>query len=63
MDKSDVFAIGMILLQFCTLLPSSECYDPENYNIIDEIINERIEKTRNLYNPLIADCIDIMLQY
>jgi hypothetical protein len=23
MDKSDVFAIGMILLEFCTLTPSS----------------------------------------
>lgn len=62
-NKSDVFAIGMILLEFCTLTPSSECYDPETYSIVDSIINERVEKTRSLYNPLIADCIDLMLQY
>lgn len=35
MDKSDVFAIGMLLLETCTLQPSAECYDEESYNIID----------------------------
>lgn len=35
MNKSDVFAIGMILLETCSLQPSSECYDEESYNIID----------------------------
>jgi hypothetical protein len=38
MDKSDVFAIGMIMLEFCTLMPSSECYDPETYSIVDATI-------------------------
>ncbi len=35
MSKSDVFAIGMILLEVCSLQPSSECYDEESYNIVD----------------------------
>jgi hypothetical protein len=35
MNKSDVFAIGMILLEICSLQPSSECFDEESYNIVD----------------------------
>jgi hypothetical protein len=35
MSKSDVFAIGMIILEVCALQPSSECYDEESYNIVD----------------------------
>jgi hypothetical protein len=35
MSKSDIFAIGMIILEVCTLQPSSECYDEESYNIVD----------------------------
>jgi hypothetical protein len=26
-------------------------------------IQKRLDKTTQLYNPLIADCIDLMLQY
>lgn len=63
MDKSDVFAIGMILLEFCSLLPSSDCYDPESYSIIDSVIQERLDKISEIYNPLVSDCIDLMLQY
>lgn len=37
-EKSNVFAFGMILLEATTLRPSFECYDQENYDILDEII-------------------------
>lgn len=35
MGKADVFSVGMILLEICSLQPSSECYDEESYNIVD----------------------------
>lgn len=37
-EKSNVFSFGMILLEATTLRPSSECYDQENYDILDEVI-------------------------
>lgn len=33
--RADVFSFGMTLLEFCSLKPSSECYDQDNYDIID----------------------------
>lgn len=36
MYKSDIFAIGMVVLEFCTLQPSAECYDEENYELVDQ---------------------------
>ena len=36
MWKADIFAIGMIALEFCTLQPSAECYDEENYSLVDK---------------------------
>ena len=62
MEKGDVFAIGMIMLEFCSLEPSSECYDPETYNILDEIVQERLFKISKIYNPLLAQCFGMMLQ-
>lgn len=26
----------MVMLEFCTLKPSCECYDQDNYDIIDD---------------------------
>jgi hypothetical protein len=42
LEKSNVFTLGMVLLEVCTLLPSEECYDSENYDILDSMINERV---------------------
>lgn len=35
MWKADIFAVGMIALEFCSLQPSAECYDEENYSLVD----------------------------
>jgi uncharacterized protein YqeY len=40
----------MILLEFCTLKPSAECYDEENYNILDSVIKQRIESVKDIYS-------------
>lgn len=57
MWKADIFAIGMIALEFCSLQPSAECYDEENYSLVDRVIKERLVKVAKLYSPNIADCI------
>ena len=41
--KSDVFSLGMTLLEFCSLKPSCEVYDQDNYDIIDSLIQERLD--------------------
>lgn len=41
-DKSNVFFLGMLLLEVTTLLPAHECYDIETCDILDEVITERI---------------------
>jgi serine/threonine protein kinase len=35
LQKSDLFALGILLIEVCTLKSSSELYDPETYNILD----------------------------
>lgn len=42
LDKSNVFNLGLLLLETCTLLPSYECYDEETCDILDEVITERL---------------------
>jgi hypothetical protein len=39
LEKSNVFSLGMMLLEAVTLLPSAECYDPSNFDILDSAIN------------------------
>ncbi len=50
LHKSNVFIFGMILLEVCTLLPSSECYDPENYDILDSVIAQRLAIVEDHYS-------------
>ena len=38
-EKSNVFTLGMIFLEVATLLGSCECYDVENYDILDGVVN------------------------
>lgn len=62
MDKGDIFAIGMILLEFCTLQPSSECYDEENYSIVDSSISLNLfsceaKAVKNKANLFIWGCL------
>ena len=40
--KSIVFEVGMLMLQVCTLQPSSTCYDPATYDILDSVISDRL---------------------
>ena len=32
--KPDVYSLGMVMLEVCSLKSSSQCYDPETYDIV-----------------------------
>ena len=40
--KSNVFALGMLMLEVCTLKPSRECYDAQTYELLNPVISSRI---------------------
>ena len=63
MYKADIFSMGMTILEFCTLEQSSECFDEENYSLVDKVIRSRLAKTAQFYSPAIADCLAEMLKY
>jgi hypothetical protein len=47
--KSNVFSLGLLLLEVCTLKAPSECYDLGSYTILDEVVTARIEEIEELY--------------
>jgi hypothetical protein len=53
----------MVLLEVCTLLPSEECYDCDNYDILDSVINERVLLVEEYYGERVAKIVANMLDY
>lgn len=53
----------MVLLEVTTLLPSSDCYDLEGYQILDVVLRERILLVEEYYGDRIARIIANMLDY
>jgi len=53
----------MIFLEVATLLPSFDCYDAENYDILDAVINERLVLVEEYYGRKISRIISSMLDY
>lgn len=62
-DKSNVFYLGILLLEATTLLPAYECYDIESCDILDEVISERIELIKEYYSEEIASIVANLLDY
>lgn len=63
LSRSNVFMLGMILLEVCTLKPSSECYDDDNFDIFDKVIQERLDLVRQLYPLKLVQLLALMLEY
>ena len=53
----------MTLLEVATLMPSSECYEADNYNILDAVVNQRLDMIGDHYSEKIARIIGNMLDY
>ena len=47
----------------CTLKSSSECYDDDNFDILDKAIQERLTMVRECYPLKIAELLTMMLEY
>lgn len=63
LNKSNVFTLGMILLETLTLTSSEECYDPESYDILDEIVSAKIQTVREFYPEFLVKLVERMLEY
>ena len=53
----------MVMLEFCSLEPSAECYDEETYQILENKIQQRIFKCSKIYHPLITHALNMMLEF
>ena len=53
----------MIMLEACTFKSFGDCYDTESYDILNAVINERIEEIEDRYSNEIAMLIANMLDY
>eukprot|EP00825_Cyclidium_porcatum_P000610 TRINITY_DN10208_c0_g1_i1.p1 TRINITY_DN10208_c0_g1~~TRINITY_DN10208_c0_g1_i1.p1 ORF type:complete len:818 (-),score=138.43 TRINITY_DN10208_c0_g1_i1:45-2498(-) len=60
--KSDIFALGMTLLEAACLRKSSECYD-KNYSILAPIIKERLQFVTNFYSQEFSRYLTLMLDF
>ena len=63
LEKCNIFTFGMLMLEVTTLLPSSECYDLEGYQIYHEVLKERIMMIGEYYGEKIARIIANMIDY
>jgi hypothetical protein len=63
LEKCNVFTLGMVMLEVTTLLPSGECYDLENYQILDGVLRERVQLVEEYYGEKIARIVANMLDY
>ncbi len=59
--KSDVFTLGMNLLEVATLENCSKCY--KLYDVNEALINEMLEKVKTRYSDIIAELISKMLVF
>lgn len=51
------------MLEVCTLRDSKDCFDLETYDILDQVVNERIEEVEQRYSDKVARFIANMLDY
>ena len=63
LSRSNVFILGMIILEVCTLKSSGDCYDDDNFDIFDKVIQERLDLVRELYPLKLAELLGLMLEY
>ena len=63
LNKSNVFVFGMIVLEACTMLPSSQCFDESTYDIFNSLITDRLELVEEHYGSKLASIIANMIDY
>lgn len=64
--RSNLFILGMILLECGSLRPAAECYDGENLDILDKEIKQRIAMMERFYGGsgnLLVRYVRMMVEY
>jgi hypothetical protein len=61
--KSDVFTLGMIMLEAGLLAPQDECYRDECSKIHNETVNYNLEKFGQAYSSELRSMLELMLEY
>lgn len=61
--KSNMFLLGMIMLECGSLRPAVYCYDAHNLDIIDKEIRERLSIIEEFYSDRLLKYIAMLLEY
>lgn len=51
------------MLEATTLRPSCDCYEESTLDILDKVVQERLQMVRQMYPPELAEIIKMMLNY
>ncbi|KRX08432.1 Protein kinase-like domain [Pseudocohnilembus persalinus] len=62
LNKSDIFALGFVLLEAASLQRMQLCYD-HKYSIIDTVVQQRIQQIQEFYSPQFIYVIQQMINY
>ena len=62
-DKSDIFSLGMTLLNAATLSDCNEFYDWEKKTINEKELNECVSSLRNAYSPELLRVLESALKF
>jgi serine/threonine protein kinase len=60
--KSDVFVLGMHLLEICTLESAEPCFNKE-MRILDSEVQKRLQVVEQKYSGLVSEGIKLCLEY
>lgn len=61
--KADIFSIGMILLQCCSLKKSEDFYDYDNLKVKSSDISMTIYECRRKYSHRLMNLVEKMLEF
>lgn len=61
--RSNVFTLGMIMLEVATLRTSSDCYEPGSMDILDRVVRERLAMVDRFYPAMFRQLLEAMLCY
>ncbi|KRX04683.1 Protein kinase-like domain [Pseudocohnilembus persalinus] len=59
--KSDVFSLGMTMLEVCCLYTARSCYDYGQYQIIRPVIDDLLQRSRGRYSNFLINILSEMV--
>jgi serine/threonine protein kinase len=59
--KSDIYSLGMTMLETCTLVSAKSCYDWSSFQINKYSIEDLLRRAGQIYSPFLVKLISDML--